>query len=132
MTSLIPDSHRDLLSDEHPIVALLATLMPEGDPQLTPVWVDTEGDLLRINTKRGRIKERNMLERPRVSVALVDPQDQFRHLQIRGEVVDSTEEGAHEHIERLSQKYTGGPFRALSPGEVRVIFKIRPTSVTFQ
>ena len=106
--------------------------MPDGSPQLTPVWVDTEGDLLRINTARGRIKERNMLERPRVTVALVDPEDQFRHLQIRGEVMESTEEGAHQHIESLSQKYTGGPFRELLPGEVRVIFKIRPTSVTFQ
>ena len=132
MSSLIPESHLDLLSDDRPVVASLATLMPDGSPQLIPVWFDQEGELIRVNTVRGRVKERNMSARPRVALALVDPKDMFRHLQIRGLVADSTEEGAHAHIRALSHKYTGHDFRQLNPGEVRVIFKIRPTSATFQ
>jgi len=130
MTDLIPESHLDLLGDEMPIVAALATLMPDGSPQLTPVWFDREGELFRVNTVRGRVKERNMTARPRVALVLVDPKDMFRHLQIRGLVANSTEEGAHAHIRALSHKYTGDDFRPLRPGEVRVIFKIRPTSIT--
>ena len=132
MSSLIPESHLDLLSDDRPIVAALATLMPDGSPQLTPVWFDQEGEFIRINTTRGRVKERNMSARPKVALTVVDPDDMFRHVQIRGEVASSTEEGAHAHIRALSQKYTGRDFRQLNPGEVRVIFKIRPTSATFQ
>jgi len=132
MSSLIPESHLDLLSDDRPIVASLATLMPDGSPQLTPVWFDQEGEFIRINTTRGRVKERNMSARPKVALTVVDPDDMFRHAQIRGEVASSTEEGAHAHIRALSQKYTGHDFRQLNPGEVRVIFKIRPTSATFQ
>ena len=132
MSSLIPESHLDLLSDDRPVVASLATLMPDGSPQVTPVWFDQEGEFIRINTTRGRVKERNMSARPKVALTLVDPDDMFRHVQIRGEVASSTEEGAHAHIRALSQKYTGHDFRQLNPGEVRVIFKIRPTSATFQ
>lgn len=132
MTSVIPESHQDLLSDDKPTVAALATLMPDGSPQVTPVWFDQEGELIRVNTARGRVKERNLSARPRVALVVVDPRDMFRHLQIRGEVVDSTEEGAHAHIRALSQKYTGRDFRPLRHGEVRIIFKIRPTSATAQ
>lgn len=132
MTSVIPESHQDLLSNDKPVVAALATLMPDGSPQLTPVWFDHEGELIRVNTARGRVKERNLSARPRLALVVVDPQDMFRYLQIRGEVVDSTEEGAHAHIRALSQKYTGHDFRPLRRGEVRVIFKIRPTSATTQ
>jgi len=132
MSSPIPESHLDLLSDDRPIVAALATLMPDGSPQATPVWFDREGEFIRINTTRGRVKERNMSVRPKVALTVVDPDDMFRHVQIRGEVASSTEEGAHAHIRALSQKYTGHDFRQLNPGEVRVIFRIRPTSATFQ
>jgi PPOX class probable F420-dependent enzyme len=130
MTNLIPESHEDLLSDDRPVVAALATIMPDGSPQVTPVWCDREGEFIRINTTRGRVKERNMSVRPRVALTVVDPDDMFRHVQIRGEVAGSTEEGAHAHIRALSQKYTGHDFRPLNPGEVRVIFRIRPTSIT--
>ena len=132
MTNLIPESHTDLLSEDKPVVAALAPLMPDGSPQVTPVWFDQEGEFIRINTTRGRVKERNMSARPKVALTVVDPDDMFRHVQIRGEVASSTEEGAHAHIRALSQKYTGHDFRQLNPGEVRVIFKIRPTSATFQ
>ena len=132
MINLIPESHTDLLSEAKPVVAALATLMPDGSPQVTPVWFDQEGEFIRINTTRGRVKERNMSARPKVALTVVDPDDMFRHVQIRGEVASSTEEGAHAHIRALSQKYTRHDFRQLVPGEVRVIFKIRPTSATFQ
>ncbi len=130
MTNLIPETHEDLLSDDRPVVAALATIMPDGSPQLTPVWFDREGELIRINSNRSRVKNANMTARPRVALLLVDPDDIYRHLQIRGEVIESTEQGAHAHIESLSQKYRGHAFRALTPGEVRVTFKIRPLSVT--
>ena len=130
MSSLIPESHLDLLSEDKPVVAALATLMPDGSPQVTPVWFDREGEFIRVNTNRSRAKYRNMSARPRVALVVFDPDDMFRHIQIRGEVADFREEGAHAHIRALSQKYTGHDFRQLNPGEVRVIFKIRPTSIT--
>lgn len=132
MTSPIPESHQDLLRDDRPLVAALATVMPDGSPQLTPVWFDREGELIRINTNRARVKNANMSARPRVALLVIDPDDVYRHLQIRGEVAESTEEGAHAHIESLSQKYTGHGFRPLAPGEVRVTFKIRPISATIE
>jgi PPOX class probable F420-dependent enzyme len=131
MSSLIPESHADLLSDDRPIVAALATLMPDGSPQVTPVWFDQEGEFIRINTNRSRAKYRNMSARPRVALAVFDPDDMLRHVQIRGEVAGFQEEGALEHIQALSHKYTGHEFRPLHSGEVRVTFKIRPTAVTF-
>ena len=130
MSSLIPESHLDLLSDDRPIVAALATLMPDGSPQATPVWFDRDGEFIRVNTNRSRAKYRNMSVRPRVALVVFDPDDVFRHIQIRGEVADFREEGANDHIRSLSHKYTGHDFRALHPGEVRVIFRIRPTSIT--
>jgi PPOX class probable F420-dependent enzyme len=130
MSSLIPESHLDLLSDDRPIVASLATLMTDGSPQATPVWFDRDGDFIRVNTNRSRTKYRNMSVRPQVALVMFDPDDVFRHIQIRGEVADFREEGADDHIRSLSHKYTGHDFRALQPGEVRVIFRIRPTSIT--
>lgn len=130
MAIQFPESHADLLSDDRPIVATLATLMPDGSPQLTPVWFDREGELIRVNTNRSRAKFRNMSARPKVALTVFDPDDIYRHLQIRGEVVSFTEQGAREHIDRLARKYTHRDFRELLPGEVRVTFKIRPSAVT--
>jgi PPOX class probable F420-dependent enzyme len=132
MASMIPETHADLLSDDRPIVAALATLMPDGSPQLTPVWFNWDGEFLRVNTNRSRAKYRNMSARPRVALAVFDPENIYRHLQIRGQVDSFTEQGARQHIDALAHKYTGREFRALHPGEVRVTFKIRPTTVTFE
>ena len=127
---MIPETHQDLLADESHSMAFLATLMPDGSPQLTPVWFSmVDGNVL-INTRRGRVKEKNMAARPRVAVVIHDAQHTYRYIQIRGAVVNATEEGAIEHIEELSQKYDGKPFRALAPGEVRVIYEIKPRSVS--
>ncbi len=127
---MFPDSHIDLLSDEKRAAAYLATLMPDGSPQVTPIWFSYDSGKVRINTKRGRIKELNLTARPRMALVIQDPEDTYRFIQIRGVAVHPTEQGAAEHIERLSQKYHGKSFRALYPGEVRVVFEIEPQSVS--
>jgi PPOX class probable F420-dependent enzyme len=127
---MIPDSHHDLLADERRAMAFLATLMPDGSPQLTPVWFDYQEGKVRINTARGRVKEKNMTARPQVALVIHDPQDTYRYIQLRGEATGAIEEGAAEHINRMSYKYDGQPFRTLAPNEVRVIFEIEPHSVS--
>ena len=127
---MFPDTHRDLLSDEVRAAAYLATLMPDGSPQVTPIWFSYENDRLSINTKRGRVKEKNLSARPRMALVIQDPDDTDRFIQIRGIAARPTEGGAADHIERLSQKYNGKPFRPLGPGEVRVIFEIEPSSIS--
>ena len=130
MAAEIPSSHKDLL--DRPIVVTLATIMPDGTPQAHPVWFDYDGQYIRINTARGRQKDENMLERPHVSVLSVDPDNPYRYLEIRGKIVESTEEGAVEHIESLSRRYTGEPyFTDAKPqgNQIRVTFLIEPTRV---
>lgn len=127
---MFPESHMDLLTDEKRAAAYLATLMSDGTPQVTPIWFSYENGKVSINTKRGRIKEQNLKARPQLALVIQDPHDTYRFLQIRGTADNFTEEGAHEHIERLSQKYHGRPFRALGPEEVRVSIDIEPKSVS--
>jgi len=125
MASVIPDKYADLF--EKRAFANLATLMPDGSPQVTPVWVDRDGEMIRVNTAKGRVKDRNMRRDPRVSLAIADPENPYRYLQIRGRVIEMTEEGADDHIDRLAMKYMGQekyPFRSAT--EVRVICKIQP------
>ena len=130
MTDLVPSSHRDLLDDTTPALAVLATTMADGTPQVTLVWFDVVDGLIRINTARGRTKYKNMLERPLVALAIIDPKDSYRFIQIRGRVVASTEEGGREHIERLGKKYRSWGMYPVAPDPVRVIFSIRPEHVT--
>jgi PPOX class probable F420-dependent enzyme len=124
--SVIPDSHKDLLDDEAKTFAVLATVMQDGTPQNTPVWFDVEGDLIRINTAQGRVKDQNLMKRPNVALVLIDPQDPYRYMQIRGGVERRTEEGARDHIDRLSNKYRGTEEYEWYGGETRVIYYIRP------
>ena len=129
MTKPIPSSHRDIL--EKKALAHLATLMPDGRPQVTPVWCDFDGTHVRINSAKGRRKDRNMRKDPRVALSLSDPDDPYRYLEIRGRVVEITEDGADAHIDRLAHKYMGVdtyPFR--KPGMVRVMYKIAPERFT--
>jgi PPOX class probable F420-dependent enzyme len=130
VSNRVPDSHSDLLLDEKRAFAFLATIMQDGTPQVTPLWFDREGELIRVNTAKGRVKYHNMKERPTVAIAIMDPDDPYRYLQIRGKVVEATEEGARQHIDRLSWKYRGEPKYPVYPGEVRVLFKIQPFSVS--
>jgi len=129
MAASIPDKYKDLF---HKVaLAHLATLMPDGRPQVTPVWVDLDGSHIRVNSAKGRVKDKNMRRNKRVALSIADPDNPCRYLAVQGEVVDVTEEGADDHINKLAKKYLGKdqyPFR--QPGEVRVTYKIRPDRVT--
>jgi PPOX class probable F420-dependent enzyme len=125
----IPDTFRDLFSKK--ALANLGTVMSDGSPQVTPVWVDYDGTHVRFNSARGRVKDKNVRRDPRVSMALVDPDDPYRYLEIRGRVVAITEDGADAHIDALAKKYLGKdkyPWR--KAGEVRVTYKIEPEKVS--
>lgn len=121
----IPASHHDLLEDATRAFAFIATVMPDGSPQVTPVWFDADDEHILINTAEGRVKDKNMRRRPRVALCLMDTSDPYRYLQIRGHVVERTYEGADGHIDRLSRKYHGRPW-VPHPGQKRVLYKIRP------
>lgn len=129
MTQIIPDHYLDLF--EKRAFAHLATLMPDGQPQVTPVWCDFDGHYVLINSARGRQKDRNMRRDPRVTLCIQDPDNPYRYLEIRGRVVEITEQGADAHIDRLAKKYLGVeryPYR--QPGEVRVLYKIEPLHIS--
>ena len=129
MSQVISASHLDLL--EKPAFGNLGTLMKDGRPQVTPVWVDYDGKYVRINSAKGRVKDKNMRRDPRVSIALQDPANPYRYMEIRGKVVEITENGADDHINELSKKYLGKPvYPFRKPGEVRVIYKIEPEKVS--
>jgi len=129
MAAKVPPRFRDLLQDESRALAILATSMDDGSPQATPIWFDTEGDLIRVNTARGRVKDRNMRERPAVALVIVDPDDWYRYVQLRGTVVEETTEGAAEHLVDLAEKYTGSRDYRSPTAAPRVIYKVRIDSV---
>lgn len=116
---------------EGPNFGHLATLMADGSPQVSPVWVDYDGTHILVNTAEGRAKPRNVRRDPRVAVSIADQQNPYSSATIRGRVVEITHEGADAHIDKLAKKYMGQdryPYRA--PAEQRVIFKIEPDHVT--
>lgn len=107
--------------------AHIATLMPDGSPQVTPVWVDYEDGFILVNSARGRQKDRNIRRDPRVAIAILDPDNPYRYLQVRGKVVEITEVGADAHIDKMAFKYLGQEkYPSRRPGEIRVIYKILP------
>jgi PPOX class probable F420-dependent enzyme len=129
MSTAIPENYKDLFDKK--AFAQLATLMADGTPQVTPVWFDFDGTHLRINTAKGRIKDRNMRRNPNVAINVQDPDNPYRYLAVRGKVVDITETGADDHIDSLAKKYLGkDKYPGRAPGEVRVIYKIRPERVS--
>ncbi len=121
----LPADFLDLLKDETKALLYLATLMPDGSPQLTPVWFSAEGEYILINTNEGRIKDKNMKARPQVAMVIQDPKNQDRYLGMRGKVIEFTKEGADEHINRLSLKYYGKPW-TYQEGQRRIIYRIKP------
>lgn len=129
--NFIPDQYADLLQDDRKVYASLATTMKDGSPQVTLVWFNTDGTHILINSARGRTKDKNMRLRPNVALLLVDPQNPYRFIQIRGKVTDFTEIGARDHIDALNLKYRGEPNYPGSPDEERIIFKITPEHVTY-
>ncbi len=128
MAERIPEKLQELF--KIPAVANLATLMPNGSPQVTPVWVDYDGQYVIVNTSKNRQKARNMERHHQVALDIVDPKNQFHWLSIRGHVEEITEQGAVENINQLSRKYTGHDYQNFVPGETRVICKIVPDHVT--
>ncbi len=123
----IPENLMDLF--RRPVVATLATMMPDGQPQLTPVWLDYDGEHVIVNTARGRQKDRNMQRNVRVTLLLIDPQDPHHWAELRGYIADSTEEGAYAMIKKLALKYRGKEEYDLPPGQVRVTYKVALTRV---
>ena len=122
---MLSDNARRLIQGKN--FGHLATLNPDGSPQVTPVWVDLEGDLVLINTARGRIKERNVKRDPRVALSVFDQDNPYDKAIIRGEVVEITEEGADRHIDHLAKKYLGkDKYPWGQAGYKRVILKIKP------
>jgi PPOX class probable F420-dependent enzyme len=126
----VPEKYLPLLKDKKAL-AHLATLMPDGSPQVTPVWFFYENGKFIVNTARGRVKDKNMTKNARVALSISDPDNPYAHVSVRGKIVRSTEEGADASIDALAKKYLGQdkyPYRR--PGEVRVIYEIEPTSVS--
>jgi PPOX class probable F420-dependent enzyme len=110
----------------------LATVMKDGSPQVTPVWVDHEGkNYILVNTALGRIKQKNTKRESKVAIAIADASNQYEKVTVRGVVTEQTTKGADEHIDKLAKKYLGKetyPYR--SPNEKRVILKIKPEHVS--
>jgi PPOX class probable F420-dependent enzyme len=130
MSATIPEQYRDLFDKK--AFASLATIMPNGQPQVTPVWCDFDGSHVIVNSAKGRRKDRNMRSDPRVSLSISDPDNPYRYLEVRGTVVEITEDGADDHIDSMAKKYMGVdsyPYRQAS--EVRVIYKIEPQRFSF-
>ncbi len=111
--------------------ANLGTLMADGSPQVTPVWVDREGELILVNTAEGRIKLKNVTRDPRVAVSVFEQENPYNKVLIRGTVVEITKDGAEDHIDKMAKKYRGlakYPWR--QPGISRVLIKISPTRIS--
>lgn len=124
----IPETHVDILGK--PAFAHLSTLMSDGSPHTAPVWIDTDEGYIVVNSAEGRLKDRNVRRDPRVAISLTDPENPYRSLAIRGRVVNITNKGADEHIDRMAKKYMGVdsyPYR--KPTEVRVLYYIEPEKV---
>ena len=126
----IPENYRDLL--EKKAFAHLATVMPDGSPQVTPVWCDFDGTHIRVNSAAGRVKDRNMRRQRKVALAMLDPDNPYRHLSVRGQVTDIIEGAeADAHIDTLAKKYIGQdryPWRR--PSERRVMYRILPERIS--
>jgi len=111
--------------------ASLATLMPDGSPQVSPVWVDHEGELILVNSAEGRVKTKNVMRDPRVAISIFDQNDPYKKVLIRGRVLEVTKEGAEDHIDKMAMKYRGlakYPWR--QPGISRVLFKVKASRIS--
>ena len=125
----MPDDLVKLLS--RPVLCYLATTMPDGSPQLTQTWVDTNGEHMLINSVLGHVKTKNIQRDPRVALTVTDPDQQRHYFQVRGRVIEVRTEGAAEHIEELALRYLGGPYPWYGGrDQVRVVFVIEPERIT--
>ena len=128
--SSIPESFADLLTREKKAFAFLALVKKDGTPQVTPIWFDYDGTHIIINTARGRVKDKILRKRPCVALAIQDPANPYRYIQIRGKVIAETEEGGYDQICALNVKYHGTPNYPKRAGEVLVTYKIQPEKCT--
>ena len=128
MANKIPDNFRDLFQKK--AFAHLATMMKDGTPHVSPVWCEFDGSHVRVNSAKGRVKDANMRRNTHVALSIQDPENPYRYLGIRGQVVEVTENGADEHIDSLAKKYMGvDRYPKRQPGEKRVSYKIRPDHI---
>jgi PPOX class probable F420-dependent enzyme len=128
MAATIPQSFRDLFDKK--AFAHIATVGPDGTPQVTPVWIDFDGNQIRFNTAKGRVKARNLERNPKVAISIQDPENPYRYVQVRGRVTEITEKGADAHIDALAKKYLGQDrYPGRKPGEVRVTVKVTPEKI---
>ncbi len=124
----IPAKYSDLMSKK--AFANVATVMADGSPQVTPVWFDYTNGRIRVNTAKGRVKSRTMTPGAKVAVAIMDPDNAYRYIQVRGTVAHVTEDGADAHIDALAQKYLGKPtYPFRQPGETRITIEITPEAI---
>ena len=129
MSKTIPDTHADLFVGK--TFAHVATLMKDGSPQVSPVWIDRDGDSIIINSASGRVKDRNLRRDARVALSITDPENPYRSIAVRGTVTEITTDGAEDHIDGLAKRYMGVdtyPYR--TPEEVRVIYRITAERVS--
>jgi PPOX class probable F420-dependent enzyme len=124
----IPAAAQRLLDE--PNFAHVVTLMADGTPQTTPVWIDRDGDVAVFNTAKGRVKHENLVRDPRVALSVLSPDNPYAYLQVRGRA-EFVDEGAREHIDKLSNKYLGKAYPSLQPGEQRVIVRVVAEDVDF-
>lgn len=123
----IPDDYQDLI--ERPLTMSLATTLADGTPQVTPVWFNDEDGHILFNSARGRLKDRAIRNTPYVAMTIIDAENPYRYLAIRGPVVEITEEGAREHIDTLAKRYMGKDTYPVPAGEIRVIYRVKPQHV---
>lgn len=125
MSKSLPQTYLDLFHKK--AFGVLTTLMPDGSPQTQPVWVDYQDGNVWVNSAEGRQKDKNVRRDPRVAVAIIDPDNPYRYLEVRGKVEEITNEGASAHIDKMAKKYLGqDKYPYAQPGEKRVLYKIKP------
>jgi PPOX class probable F420-dependent enzyme len=129
MTVSIPQKYQDLVSDNTRAYAVLTVVRSNGSPHATPVWFDMDGADFRVNTARGRVKDRAMHARSPVALTILDPSDPYRYIMVEAEVVGETESGGAEHIAHLAGKYRGKAEYDIPEGMTRVIYTLEPTGI---
>ena len=130
MTTILTEAARALLA--RPVLADIATVDRQGRPTITPVWIDVDGDEVRFNTARGRAKDANLTRDPHVAISVIDPDDPYGPVVLRG-TVEASEDGADAHIDALAKKYMGvDSYPMRQPGEVRVTYRVRIDAILMQ
>src|SRR5437899_11795168 len=113
--------------------AFVSTLMEDGSPQVTPTWVDIENGNIIVNTAEGRVKHKNISRDPRIAICVIDQNNPYHMVAVRGRVIEQTNEGADRHVDKLAKKYLGvDKYPLRSPNEKRIIIKIKPERVSYQ